>query len=166
MLEELSFKNKSNLRKCLYLITLLLLLSCSDSKERKFQNCMNDYIRQYPMSILRIKDSVINIPHPSYHVYFDKNNAYEDEVLIKLSPFYIERNVKMINDSLVYSPQKAKGVFYYNKKPIIVFDNSDLSSKYIKDKLIKEIPDSLKLNGTNVHIKSKFKLYQLNNDTY
>jgi hypothetical protein len=142
-------------------------LTTSES-EKEFTTILEEYIEENPMIVLGDDidktDKKRTFAHPSYSAFFNKNEK-ETVLILKLTAHYEDLNINIKDnspDSLIFNEQRAKGWYLFNNKPIIIFDSSNLSEKYISSKLNIQIPDSLKLQQIGNHLKPSAKVYYLN----
>jgi len=162
------------MKKILFCLTIIsFLYSCNnpaDENKEKYESALAKYISQfpikntgYPLNDDGTRPLKRKIAYPLYHVFFNKKENREI-MTIKLAPHYTELNInlpKNNKDSLIFSPQKAKGWYMYNGNPIIIFDSINISENYISKQINIQIPDSLKLQEINNHIDSQSKVYIL-----
>ena len=156
------------------LILFLIFLSCKNSKikdeiiiKENFKEILVDYLEKFPAPKFENKIEGITYPVPSYQVFFKKFKN-DTIISIKLSPFLVGLNpldleINKANDSIIYEFKEPIGYFSLNNNSIIVFDDNNYS-KYLleKEKLFKNIPDSLKvdLSKVNTHVKSRSEYYR------
>ncbi len=155
------------------LILFIVFLSCKNSKDKdeiiideNFKEILIEYSEKFPISKFDNKIEGLIYPVPSYQVFFNKFN--NDTIFsIKLSPFLVGLNpldfvINRENDSISYEFHEPIGYFLLNNMSIIVFDNDNYSNDLLdKEKLLKNIPDSLKvdLSKVNTHVKSRSEYY-------
>lgn len=158
-----------NLAKRLFVI-LILFISCNDNKqkcsdyEEIILNSVEDYTNINPLSFPPVKDNNFfknGFSYPSYQVYICEENT---KILLKIinvqhfSPFDLT-----LNDS-TSSYVEPNGLIYLNKKkPVIFFglDKLNCGGELFNEKLIENIPDSLKFNEINMHGKMNLKTYEI-----
>lgn len=157
-------------------ILFLIFLSCKNSKDKdeiiinqNLKEILINYSDKYPLRLIRntsFKSDVFE-PCPSYHIFFDKVKS--DTIMsIKLLPHLVDFNPinfeRDVYDSIIYSSVNSSGFFITDAKPVIIFDVKNYSKNLIlKDKLMKNIPDTLKWNygKLNKHINSKTEYYKV-----
>ena len=164
------------------IIFLFLIISgCSNPNEKNeiiinnnFKEIITKYLDSNPIHPEKDLESefAINIPQPSYQIVFDKRE--NDTIMsIKLLPHltnYNPINFEKQGDSVtIYSQITPNGYFIFKKNPIVIYDLNNYSNDFInKQKLIKKIPDSLKIeiNKIGVHIKSSTEYYKISNQEF
>ena len=155
------------------LILFVFFLSCQNSNNKEiidieFKEILLEYSNKYPISNLKNFGKGEIFPVPSYQVFFDKFNN-DTIISIKLSPFIVGLNpinfeFNKENDSIAYEFIQPEGFFLLRNKTVFIFDEDNYSKNLLKkDKLITNIPDSLKWNFdyVNTHINSHSEYYKL-----
>lgn len=166
-----------NIKKA-FIVFVLLLVGCNNSKslqkediiDKKLEVIIEDYIKTNPLKSYRTVGKTSEesgFSYPSYHLFFNKKKV--DTILsIVLFPSYNNFAIdgtSIDTDETTYQSINHKGWTMYKKKyPLIIFDDMGYSSNLIeKDKLLSKIPDSLKANENNQHIKFIKWDYQIKN---
>lgn len=156
-------------KRVVIILSVFFLISCNNTKDKIVEKknitdslklVLDEYISNNPLTFSRLEGKSVfesGNSYPSYHLYFDIKK--KDTILsLVLSPhlntFELEGQ-KGEEGETIYKTLLPKGVIYYNKtNPLIIFDNKKYSNPFIEeDNLIKNIPDSLKVNENNRHIK-------------
>ena len=149
-----------------YIIIILFLTSCKDDdrKENIFNNknidssffeVVDNYILENPLKIVP-EGIQRGFSYPSYNIYLDQKNK-DTIISIIQSPHLNLSNFEGVvqkDSSIFYKDLSPKKIFMYKKKyPLIFFvKDSSLKDFIIRDSLVL-IPDSLKFNKINNHIK-------------
>lgn len=162
-----------------FIIFVLLLIGCKDNNnalqeqsiiDKKLKEVVENYIMTNPLKSYRTVGKTSEesgFSYPSYHLFFKKNK--KDTIFsIVLLPSYSNFELEGVSDNedeTVYSSKEYQGwLMYKDKYPLIVFDDNNYSSNLIeKGKLLHKIPDSLKANYNNQHIKFIKWDYQIKN---
>ena len=145
----------------------LIFLSCKTDNENELFFDKNDlgkiiksFVQNKPLSIPPYIESKKEWSHPSYHVYFYEQ---EKDTLMEIfqAPFLLEflkKEWETENESEYSSVEPDGMLFYKQKNPIIFFGlEYYINRKYMTNLIIKKIPDSLKFNGSNYHLKKELR---------
>ncbi|GAA4272779.1 hypothetical protein U6A24_08500 [Aquimarina gracilis] len=151
----------------------IIFTSCSTSDKEKdkhglstdFSKIINDYVNKNPLK-LPIKGKLYEngFSYPSYQVYFDIKDNDSIISIIQVAHFNDTKpyNYKVNKGETTYEVTKAKGSFLYEDKyPITIFDENSLGQRFYSEKLLLKVPDSLKFNKHNYHIKPNKQDYKI-----
>ncbi len=162
------------------ILFLLLFIECKDNHSRKmffnkdFLNIIDSYIEKNPIKKLVLKDDSLNstfFSYPSYHIYFNKKNKDTIVSIIQYPSLHEFEPMDFYNnpkDSLGTNSISPDGYIKYKEKyPLIFFKiNNYYNKENLSKYLVKEIPDSLKYNGLNIHIKFVRWDYKIKNKKF
>ena len=157
------------IQKRLFILGLILFLfSCNFLHNDKdnvhfFNKDMNqivdDYVQENPLSLPIEKNLYQNgFSYPSYHIYFDKKENDTILTIVQL-PHLTEIRLdgyesNQDKGTYIHDYIKVKGFCLYKEKfPIVIFDEDSIGRKFYNKTKLSIVPDSLKFNEENYHIK-------------
>lgn len=143
---------------CLFYVAGCTSNNKTTSLDKSLKSVIDEYIKIHPMQILgniKQQEGSRQFPHPVYHLYFDK---VETDTIISIvlqphfNPFELKTYKTDENESY-FKMIETRGVYFYNKYPIAIFDNENYSINYFENDELVDVPDSLQPTFENVHIK-------------
>lgn len=162
------------------ILLFLIFTGCdNDYKEKtilfdkEISSIIDSYIEKNPLKILILEDNSSNsslFSYPSYHIYFNKKNmdtiisVIQYPHLHEFEPIDIYNNTEVNTDASLYPDGFIK---YKEKYPLVFFKiNNYYNQEKLNKYLVKKIPDSLKYNGLNNHIKFVRWDYKIKNKKF
>lgn len=130
-----------------------------------FETTMVNHINKNPRQEFKIKVEGFNknLCTPSYHVYMINKN---DSLVFYVKQYQhynqnmfldIEKIEKGISSDQLF--KKAIGIYKISNEPVIVFADSSFTKKFASSSFSSSIPDSLKFNDNNCHLRSEIFKY-------
>lgn len=162
------------------LLTSILIfgfLSCKNLKSEEkpqdshkgFSDIIDDYINNNPLKLPPARPvGEDGFSHPLYQLYFDRNGN-DTIVSIVQTPSFNDLKLEGYQTSddpntMNFDALDPEGFMLYKEKvPLVIFDEYEIGRKFYDKKKLSKVPDSLKFNDENYHIKFVRWDYRISN---
>ena len=167
-------------KKCLIILCVLFFYACkkgynesypNELESKKFFNAVDEYIEDNPLNKPLQSNLYENgFSYPSYQIYFNIKNS--DTIMsILQTPFFNNINYESIDSESgedIFESLNTDGFLMYKEKYPLVFFNlkNYYNSQNVKKDLNNNIPDSLKFNKENYHLKFVKWDYKIKNKEF
>lgn len=162
--------------KILFFISILLLTSSCGKNETddfytkniELTKTIDSYIKENSIkSYVSVKMYENGFSTPSLQVYFNVKNKDTIMSIIRvafLNDYEIDPHYNSKDDSTLYYVLEPDGSLLFREKYPLIFFNTKYYKKDCLKKYLTQVPDSLKLNKINGHLKPMRKDYKIKNN--